>query len=69
MRLILSESQIANLLKKKYNFDLDGKVEKITEFEQLPEEVRRALGKGPFNQYLNMNVKSSGKITPFYFIN
>jgi len=68
MRLILSESQIANILKKKYNFDLDGKVKKITKFEQLPEKVGMLLGKGPFTQYLNVNLKSSGEITPFYLI-
>jgi hypothetical protein len=64
MKIIITESKLVNLFKQRYGVDFSGRVQKITDHNQLPNKFKW-FHKNFFDSYLNF---IPGQITPFYLI-
>lgn len=64
MKIILSQSRLKEILKNKFNFDLESRVKKITEYDELPEDLQ-IIKRAMFHYYLSV---IPGVERPFYLI-
>ena len=64
MKIIITESKLINLFKQRFGVDFSGRVQKITDHKDLPDEFKW-FQKGIFDAYLNFIPE---QITPFYVI-
>jgi len=64
MKIIITESKLINLFKQRYGVDFSGRVQKITDHNDLPNKFKW-FTKKMFDAYLNF---TPGQITPFYMI-
>lgn len=64
MKIIITESKLINLFKQRFGVDFSGRVQKITDHNDLPNKFKW-FTKKMFDAYLNFVPE---QITPFYLI-
>lgn len=64
MKIIITESKLINLFKQRFGVDFSGRVQKITDHNDLPNKFKW-FTKTMFDAYLNFVPE---QITPFYLI-